>query len=275
MRKLAYAWMIVASLSQSFRRNMASYAAGTTRYAVRLVAPAEGPVFGVATRNAKASAVSAYEVLQEPVGAPFDGLQVCVWVDSMIEGKDTASRSGPFCFEGLQQELPINGLEVGSHRLSAAVVAPTQDGPTQQISEVTTAQINVVLQEDFAPSYKWQQVYPWQSVPPGLEVQLPLDGVGQKRARVPPSWRLQLYVPEESGGGFFVRTDLRAGSTVLELRREIARQPRFGGGGVERVRLSLGGRVLGDEETAEGLDLFNRQRELVALVDRRPGTPPP
>lgn len=78
MRKLAYAWMIAASLSHQFRRNMASYATGTTRYAVRLLAPAEGPVLGVATRNAKASAVSAYEVLQEPAGAPFDGLQVHV-----------------------------------------------------------------------------------------------------------------------------------------------------------------------------------------------------
>lgn len=123
------------------------------------------------------------------------------------------------------------------------------------------------------PSYEWQLVYPWQRVPPGLEVQLPLDGVGQKRARVPPSWRLQLYVPGEqegSGGGglggFFVRTDLHAASTVLELRREIARHPRFALR-VDRVRLSLGGRVLGDHETAEGLDLFNRQRELTPLVD--------
>lgn len=153
-------------------------------------------------------------------------------------------------------------------------MAPSQHGPTQQVSEVTTAQIDVVLQQDFVPSYDWQPVHPWQSVPPGLEVQLPLDGVGQKRARVPPSWRLQLYIPREQEGaggggrdrGFFVRTDLHAGSTVLELRREIARHPRFGLL-VESVRLSLGGRVLGDQETAAGLDLFNRQRELTPLVD--------
>lgn len=161
-------------------------------------------------------------------------------------------------------------------RLSAAVVAPSQHGPTQ-LSQVTTAQIDVVLQQDFVPSYEWQQVYPWQSVPPGLEVQLPLDGVGQKLARVPPSWRLQLYVPGGQGGGsgsrgFFVRTDLRAGSTVLELRREIARHPRFGLS-VESVRLSLAGRVLGDQETAEGLDLFNRQRQLTTLVDPGPKAP--
>ncbi|CAN0439119.1 unnamed protein product, partial [Hapterophycus canaliculatus] len=163
-------------------------------------------------------------------------------------------------------------------RLSAAVVAPSQQGHTQ-LSGVATAQVDVILRRDFVPSYEWQQVHPWQSVPPGLEVQLPLDGVGQKRARVPPAWRLQLYIPggeqgdgggsKTQDGGFFVRTDLSAGSTVLDLRREIARQPRFGLA-LERVRLSLGGRVLGDEETAEGLDLFNRQKELVPLVNRSP-----
>lgn len=165
--------------------------------------------------------------------------------------------------------VPINNC-----RLSAAVVAPSQQGPTQ-LSGVATAQVDVVLRRDFVPSYEWQQVFPWQSVPPGLEVQLPLDGVGQKRARVPPAWRLQLYIPgggsagasKTFDGGFFVRTDLKKGSTVLDLRREIARHPRFGLP-ADRVRLSLGGRVLGDEETAEGLDLFNRQKELVPVVDR-------
>lgn len=154
-------------------------------------------------------------------------------------------------------------------------MTPSDHGASTQLSEVATAHVDVLLQQEFVPSYEWQQVYPWQSVPPGLEVQLPLDGVGQKRARVPPSWRLQLYIPEgqEGGegegrnGGFFVRMDLQANSTVLELRREIVRQPRFGLS-LESVTLSLGGRVLGDEETAEGLDLFNRQRDLTPLVDR-------
>ena len=68
-------------------------------------------------------------------------LQVCVWVDSTTDGttgtdgtdgttstggtdgkeKTPTSRSGPFCFEGEQGELPINGLQVGSHRFVALV----------------------------------------------------------------------------------------------------------------------------------------------------------
>lgn len=68
--------MVATVLSNFFRRSMASYAASGMRYAVELLAPAEGPVLGVAAPNAKASARPAYRVLQEPAEAPFDGLQV-------------------------------------------------------------------------------------------------------------------------------------------------------------------------------------------------------
>ena len=159
--------------------------------------------------------------------------------------------------------------------MSAAVVARAEPGkgantPTL-MSPVSTTDLAVVARDDFLPSYQWQRVYPWQSVPPGLEVVLPLDGFSETRARIPPFWRLQLYVPGGGEGsehpGFFVRTDLREHSTVGELRREVAQQPRFGVLPLDRVTLTLDGNVLRDDETVGGLDLFNRQRELVAVVD--------
>jgi len=43
--------------------------------------------------------------------------QVCVWVDSYTRGREAQpARSGPFCFDGSRQQLPIDGLELGSHR---------------------------------------------------------------------------------------------------------------------------------------------------------------
>lgn len=149
-------------------------------------------------------------------------------------------------------------------------VRNTVDKNAKVLSPVTSTEFEVVLQEEFMPSYDWQEVQPWQSVPPGLEVQLPLDGVTHKRARIPPAWRLQLYVPGgEESGGFFVRTDLRPDSTVLDLRQEIARKSRVELP-LERVKLTLGARTLEDDETANSLNLFNRQRELVAVVERGP-----
>lgn len=55
---------------------MALHAAAGTRYAVELLAPVEGPVLGVERPEAKASARPTYQVLQEPAGTTFDGLQV-------------------------------------------------------------------------------------------------------------------------------------------------------------------------------------------------------
>lgn len=59
-------------------------------------------------------------------------MQVCVWVDSTNDRTDgtngtdskektSTSRSGPFCFDREQGELPINGLQVGSHRFVVLV----------------------------------------------------------------------------------------------------------------------------------------------------------
>lgn len=45
--------------------------------------------------------------------------QVCVWVDSKIAGKEEVQESRktrPFCFENETGILPIEGLELGSHR---------------------------------------------------------------------------------------------------------------------------------------------------------------
>lgn len=178
--------------------------------------------------------------------------------------------------------LPVLNI---SFRLSAAVVAPVEAGERRGsprnhepnlLSSVASTDFDVVIREDYLPSYEWREVYPWQSIPPGLEVQLPLDGVTQRRARIPPCWRLQLYVegvePEvgrdgkKTFKGFFLRTDLKAESTVLDLRREIARQSKVDLS-VEHVKLILDRRVLEDGDTVGALDLFNRQRDLVPVVD--------
>lgn len=68
--------LMAASALTICRRSMASHATVSTRYAVQLLPPQQGPVLGVGNSGDKASAVSSYEVLQEPAGAPFDGLQV-------------------------------------------------------------------------------------------------------------------------------------------------------------------------------------------------------
>lgn len=174
-------------------------------------------------------------------------------------------------------------------RLSAAVIAPGEPARSMEprvLSPVANTEFEVVLQKQFSATYDWQDVQEWHSLPAGLHIVLPLDGVGKKRARIPPVWQLQKYVEFSGGdggisegiatakrtGGFFLRADVRPETTVLELRREIARHPRVARRGIDCVELSWGGRVLNDVETVESLDLFNRLRDLAAVVvDRTVG----
>ena len=45
---------------------------------------------------------------------------------------------------------------------------------------------------NFVASYAWQQVPINSELPSGLDVELSLDGDGLRRARIPPTWRLQV-----------------------------------------------------------------------------------
>lgn len=57
---------------------------------------------------------------------------------------------------------------------------------------------------ELEPTYEWQTVPPLATVPAGLEIRMDLSG-GSKTARIPPSWRLQVYVGERIG---FFRFDV-------------------------------------------------------------------
>ena len=69
----------------------------------------------------------------------------------------------------------------------------------------------------FIPSYDWQWLPEGEgvSVPPGLEIVLPLDGESLRRARIPPNWRLRVWVDEPLNG--FWRIDVRRETTMGEL----------------------------------------------------------
>ena len=147
-----------------------------------------------------------------------------------------------------------------------------------------TRPAGVTAGTNFVPSYEWQAIgVDVTAIPAGLEVELPLDGVDRlRRARIPPSWRLAVWISAEHG---FWRTDVRAGTTVSELRRSVAAfaggiDPAtvllgFGarsssGGGGNQAAAAAAARVSAplddDEATAEQLDLFNRRAELVVSL---------
>ena len=81
--------------------------------------------------------------------------------------------------------------------------------------EVATAAVNVG-DGTFHPTYEWQLLAAEAlSVPPGLQVDLPLDGHSLRRARIPPVWRLRVWVDDSHG---FWRTDVTRSTRMEELR---------------------------------------------------------
>ena len=89
----------------------------------------------------------------------------------------------------------------------------------------------------FVATYEWQHA-PADSVelPAGLEVDVPLGDEGGVRARIPATWRLQIYVDTKFNRPQFVRMDVSRHSHVAEILFIIAQ---FAAVAPERVELML------------------------------------
>jgi len=111
----------------------------------------------------------------------------------------------------------------------------------------------------FVPTYEWQRVESGSELPPGLDVQLPLDG-GYQRARIPTTWQLQVFIDDKHG---FLRHDVTRLTTVADVREAAARHA---GVPSEQIVLSLGDEDVNEHATAESVSLFSRARELSVTV---------
>lgn len=113
----------------------------------------------------------------------------------------------------------------------------------------------------FVPTYEWTTVGETVSVPPGLEVRLPVDGSNTRSARIPPNWRL-LVVSDP--GNDACRIDVTRITTLVEVRTAIAGA--MAAGDVERVQALLadGVSIAGTDarswtKTVEQASLFGRR----------------
>ena len=111
------------------------------------------------------------------------------------------------------------------------------------------------------PAYEWQKVEPWQTVAQGMEVSLPVGSTGtaaatgggaiegQKRARIPPRWQLQVYIEPKVG---FLRVDVGPSTTLGAIRQAAARRARAEGLrlGIKADKAAAGG---GAEQAAAAL----------------------
>ena len=141
--------------------------------------------------------------------------------------------------------------------------------------------------EIFVPAYEWQVVAPGQSIPSGLEVKLTMhkqhvndgdaaaDDEPPRYARIPSSWRLQVYAGKGVG---FLRHDVRRDSSIASVEAGLRASLPMAHGELAHThcppRVELwrgsaegGGERLGPaEQTAEGAALFSQRSGLSAKL---------
>lgn len=115
----------------------------------------------------------------------------------------------------------------------------------------------------FVATYEWQTVGANEELPSGLDIELPLDGTGPRRARIPERWQLSVWTGDKRG--FWRCNGVGRDTTVLELRSHAAKHLRVP---VDQVSLRVGAEQWLDDDaaTAEELGLFARQSEVEVEV---------
>jgi len=122
------------------------------------------------------------------------------------------------------------------------------------------------------PSYEWQSLSDGCAVPPGLQVDLPLDGRSRPRARIPPRWRLRVWVSAAIG---FWAHDCDRGTTVRQLYDAAAAE--LAPDCDQILRLSIDGEAVdaageAGRWTVEEARLFERQAQVRLHVERLSGS---
>jgi hypothetical protein len=121
------------------------------------------------------------------------------------------------------------------------------------------------------PSYEWQTIPDGCAVPAGLQVDLPLDGRSRPRARIPPCWRLRVWVDSEVG---FWAHECHRGTTVRELHQAAVAE--LAPARDRTLRLSIAGQpvdAVGEagRQTVEEVRLFERRAQVRMQVERLSG----
>ena len=202
-------------------------------------------------------------------------LRACVSIESAVanprSGKvEHIKTSQAKCFSTQKaQNVTVPALSAGKHKISVAVFDPLGDqvGPSSQVVSLTVSASRL-----FRPTYDWQFVHSWQTVPTGMQIKLAVDGSGDRLAKIPDPWRLQVYLG--NGEGFF-RGSIRRSWTPAQIRAAISKDKSIP---IECVSLDM--EVVAEKSandlldlwdpaaTVESLLLFERKEQVRAFVNR-------
>ena len=117
--------------------------------------------------------------------------------------------------------ITLGGVPEGLYK-GNLVLRNKQNPELIYAKSLNVIQLEARLTSEFIPTYEWQPLKRWHTIPLGLETRLPLsEGGGNKEARIPPTWRAQLNLPDichASSGSYFLRVQLERTTPLLRIR---------------------------------------------------------
>ena len=203
-------------------------------------------------------------------------VQVCVQVDPLLDIDMREPLLRMTCLAPKDRSLQLSNMRIGSYNVKL-VLRSLAAPQTFYASSRREIPLFIRLPEEFVPTYDWQELKAWHTVPSGLEIRLPLSESQslRKEARIPSPWRLQLAMPAPCS--FFLRREVFRDTFVDELlyARNIAYAndypPLISCREAAAVKcdrsshcfsLSADGAIVQGGESAESAGLFNRRLEL-------------
>lgn len=206
----------------------------------------------------------AADTAQSPVSVPIpfeiigqksaiSQIQPCVYLEESTTKNRILDVS---CLEPSLRQINIGTVPPGNYNV--AIFPRYISEPKEYITKRAVI-INVDIQplKEYIPTYEWQPLKPWHTVPAGIETRLPVGSDARKEARIPDPFRLQLTLPQPCN--FFMRVDLYRKNTIGQIKEaaysQCSRIP------PECLMLTslIDGTEIKDDQTVESSGLFYKQ----------------
>ena len=194
------------------------------------------------------------------IHAPANG---STWCETPFDIKVLISSDAYF------RSTSMRCFEVFAHQQSMGKCCGMSDVATVSLPKgrykINTHYFNVA-QGVFSPTYVYTPVFDCQSVPPGLEIIINLDGSGGKQGRIPQKWVLSALAETTNNASVSLRVDVHRYDTFASVLKSaesaLGAQPNC-------VSAFVNGDVPGDKVTVEELDLFDayQSRRVKFIID--------
>eukprot|EP01038_Epipyxis_sp_PR26KG_P014660 gene14660-19696_t len=157
----------------------------------------------------------------EGVDSAVNQVVACVEIFSIDSNQQFIDQT---CFPREHNMLTLKNVKQGNYlakvvlrnQFNSSIIYPT----TESIYKII-----IKPSEEFIPTYEWQPLHAWHTIPSGIITRLPLSNAANKEARIPEPWKLQILMP--SPCKYFLRMDLFKHVKISEIIDKASTQCKY------------------------------------------------